>query len=161
MENLPGEVTCLIYADDVVLICGGRNPEKTEAQLQEALNVIEDWQHKTGFRISADKCATMTFKRRRSRQTPKTSSLTLNEVVIPKQKTYRCLGVVFDQSLQFKQHIEEVRSSCQQRMKLLRCIAGSSWGGDRETVSKLYNATILEKKCYMRPRYCHQRLKLY
>lgn len=151
VEKLPGEVKCLIYADDVVIIYGGNDFEKNEEILQNALNTISDWQQRTGFNVSAEKCATVTFKTARARKVPLTSSLTINGSKIPKEKTFKCLGVWFDQSLRFREHVENIRASCQQRMKILKCVASSSWGGDRETICKLYKATILEKMLYAAP----------
>lgn len=151
IKYLPGDVISLIYADDVVLISEGRAPEEAEGKLQRALDAVSVWESKTGFRVSPDKCATITFKSARTRRIPQHSTLKLNNVPIPRRKVYKCLGVTFDQELQFKRHIEEVRTSCQQRVQLIKCVSSRSWGGDRTTIARLYKSTVLEKMLYAAP----------
>ena len=114
VETLPEDIKCLIYADDVVIICGGRTHKVNEEKLQSALNAICDWQRRTGFRVSAEKCATVIFKTTRSRKVTQRSTLTINGVIIPREKAYKCLGVLLDQGLQFREHIESIKTSCQQ-----------------------------------------------
>lgn len=109
------------------------------------------WQNSTGFKISAEKSATVIFRSYGTRKPPSRAALELNGTLIPTKKQHRCLGVILDQHLLFKTHCEEVKAACRQRVQLIRCVACRSWGGDRKTLIKLYRATVLEKILYAAP----------
>ncbi|XP_058827768.1 uncharacterized protein LOC131687689 [Topomyia yanbarensis] len=149
-QFLPNGVFCLIYADDVILVAEGIDYAQVEAKLQNALDAITEWETQTGFKISAEKCATVIFKATRARKISE-CKLQKNGVLIPRNSTHKCLGVKFDQSLTFQKHVEEIRAACKQRLQFLRCVANRSWGGDSKTITKLYKATILEKILYAAP----------
>ncbi|XP_058448736.1 uncharacterized protein LOC131428707 [Malaya genurostris] len=150
-QYLPPDVLCLLYADDIVLIASGENAKTVESRLQNALNMAEKWEAESGFKISEAKSATVIFKNTRSCKPGIPNSLQLNGTPIPRENSYRCLGVIFDQCLQFRKHAEEIRANCQQRIQFLRSVATRNWGGDRHTLLKLYRATVLEKLLYAAP----------
>ncbi|XP_055589874.1 uncharacterized protein LOC129742052 [Uranotaenia lowii] len=148
---LPSNVKCLIYADDVILITTGCDAKNTEGKLQLAFNQLENWEAKTGFSISAEKSATVVFRKPHQRKPKNLNTLKINGISVPRRESYKCLGVIFDQHLKFRAHAEEVRAACQQRVNFLRSIAARSWGGDRNTLIKLYRSTIIEKLLYAAP----------
>ncbi|XP_055527217.1 uncharacterized protein LOC129719833 [Wyeomyia smithii] len=150
VDCLPQGVHCFIYADDVALIAEGVSHAEVEAKLQSALNAISQWQNETGFKISAENSSTMIFKRTTARKI-QLSKLVLEGESIALNKTHKCLGVTIDQRLLLHKHVEEVASTCKQRLQFLRYVANTSWGGDRATITKLYKATILEKMLYAAP----------
>ncbi|KAL9703458.1 hypothetical protein quinque_006976 [Culex quinquefasciatus] len=151
VARMPSSITTLLYADDVVLLASGQNVEEVENDLQAALKAVECWQSSTGFKISAEKSATVIFRSYGTRKPPSRAALELNGTLIPTKKQHRCLGVILDQHLLFKTHCEEVKAACRQRVQLIRCVACRSWGGDRKTLIKLYRATVLEKILYAAP----------
>lgn len=151
VARMPPSITTLLYADDVVLLASGRDVEEVENDLQAALKEVECWQSSTGFKISAEKSATVIFRSYGTRKPPSRAALELNGTLIPTKKQHRCLGVILDQHLLFKTHCEEVKAACRQRVQLIRCVASRSWGGDRKTLIKLYRATVLEKILYAAP----------
>ncbi|KAL9706254.1 hypothetical protein quinque_009772 [Culex quinquefasciatus] len=121
VARMPPSITTLLYADDVVLLASGRNVEEVENDLQAALKAVECWQSSTGFKISAEKSATVIFRSYGTRKPPSRAALELNGTLIPTKKQHRCLGVILDQHLLFKTHCEEVKAACRQRVQLIRC----------------------------------------
>lgn len=150
-EQLPENVRALFYADDVVLVASGKKLTEIEKNLQNALQKILEWEKQTGFEISAEKSCTVIFRNPRSRKPDKNSKLTWKGETISCRSNYKCLGVILDQCLKFSEHVEELKASCQQRIHFIRCVAAKSWGGDRNTLLKLYRATVLEKLLYAAP----------
>ncbi|XP_055590218.1 uncharacterized protein LOC129742351 [Uranotaenia lowii] len=148
---LPSTVECLIYADDVILIATGENAEQTEGKLQIAFDHLGSWETETGYKISAEKSATVIYRTPRKRKPTTPSKLTLNGASVPRKNQHKCLGVILDQHLKYRAHAEEVKAACQQRVLFIRSIAARTWGGDRNTLLKLYRATLLEKLVYAAP----------
>lgn len=151
MQYLPPDVKCLLYADDVILIATGENSESIRDTLQAALTKIEDWQYQTGYTISAEKSATVVFRNPRSRKPRLSGTLHLNGIGIPLNTSHKCLGITLDCFMKFRKHAEEVKAVCQQRINFIRSIAARAWGGDRNTLLKIYRATVLEKILYAAP----------
>ncbi|XP_055589289.1 uncharacterized protein LOC129741577 [Uranotaenia lowii] len=148
---LPSTVECLRYADDVILIATGENAEQTEGKLQTAFDHLGSWETETGYKISAEKSATVIYRTPRKKKPTTPSKLTLNGAIVPRKNQHKCLGVILDQHLKYRAHAEEVKAACQQRVLFIRSIAARTWGGDRNTLLKLYRATILEKLLYAAP----------
>ncbi|XP_058817570.1 uncharacterized protein LOC131680873 [Topomyia yanbarensis] len=147
-ENLPAGVKLLLYADDVVLIASGTDQKRVTANLRKALCEIQKWQQRSGYRISAEKSVTMAFRKPKTRRSGEANKLRLNNQTIPRRNHYRCLGT---SCLQFKTHVEELKTSVQQRLLVLQSVARRNWGGDRTTLTKIYKACILEKILYAAP----------
>lgn len=150
-KYIPPNVHCLLYADDVALLACGNDLNELESRLQTAMVNIEQWQKNTGFTISAEKSATIVFRSARTRKPTNPNKLKLNGITIPRTSNHKCIGVTWDQCLKFDKHVEEIRATCQQRVNFIRSIAARDWGGDRKTLMKLYQATVLEKMLYAAP----------
>lgn len=149
-SEFPPGVQVLLYADDVVLIASDGSRKNLSKKLQSALKSIEAWEARTGFKISTEKSATVVFKNPRMRKQSNVE-LRLNNEVIPEKSRHKCLGVTLDQHLTYKAHIDEVKAACNQRIQFLRSIASRTWGGDKQTLTKIYKSTILEKILYAAP----------
>ena len=71
--------------------------------------------------------------------------------VIPFEPQPRILGIKFDTHYTFAPHAREVAKSCTQRLKVLKALAGTSWGQDKETLSITYKALIRSKMDFGAP----------
>ena len=58
------------------------------------------------------------------------------------EKQCKFLGIIFDQKLSFKAHIENIVSRCHKRMNLLKAIRGKDWGANPNTILYTYKAYI-------------------
>ncbi|XP_067636615.1 uncharacterized protein [Eurosta solidaginis] len=71
---------------------------------------------------------------------------TLPTVLHPK-----ILGVTFDQDLHFGEHAAAIVPRIQSRNKILKSLAGSTWGKDKETLMTTYKAISQPITCYASP----------
>ena len=71
--------------------------------------------------------------------------LKLDSTKIPIVEEHKFLGIIFDQKLTFKPHINYLRSKCNKTIQLLRVIAHTDWGADKK---KLYQTLIQSKLDY-------------
>jgi hypothetical protein len=62
-------------------------------------------------------------------------------VAIPTVNCLKVLGVTLDTMYTFSGHVAETKSKVQSRNNLLRRLAGSTWGAERETLLATYKAT--------------------
>ena len=74
--------------------------------------------------------------------------LTLNNINIPIVTETKFLGLMFDHKLSYIPHLKYVRAKCLKAMNLLRIVAHKDWGGDCQTLLKLYRCLIRSKLDY-------------
>ena len=75
----------------------------------------------------------------------------IGDDVIPLQKNPRILGVIFDPLFTFSPHTREVAKACTDRLKILKALAGTSWGQDSDTMLLTYKALIRSKMDFASP----------
>ena len=71
--------------------------------------------------------------------------------VVPLEQQPRILGVKFDTHYTFAPHAREVAKSCTQRVKVMKSLAGTTWGQDKETLSITYKSLIRSKIDFAAP----------
>ena len=70
---------------------------------------------------------------------------------IPLVQQPKILGVRFDTHFTLTPHAREVAKSCTERLKILKALAGTSWGQDADTLLLTYKALIRTKMDYAAP----------
>ena len=119
-----------------------------ERQLQLCLNKIEKWADENGFKFSKTKTVCMHFcNKRKLHPDP---ALTIYNSQIPVVSQTKFLGVILDNKLNFKAHIDYIRQKCEKGMNLLKVVAKMDWGADRSVLLRLYRSFVcsrLESGC--------------
>lgn len=139
-ECLPKGVFIFLYADDIVIVVAGKKPKLIHRKLQAAVNAVTKWLVSVGFDISAEKSYRMHMCRHKHR--PLTKPISINKVNIPTKKTLRILGVTLDRTLSFKEHFNNVYTSCKTRVNLLRTISRNRTRSDRSSRFRVANAIL-------------------
>ena len=75
-------------------------------------------------------------------------TLTIYNLQIPVVSQTKFLGVIFDNKLNFKAHIDYVRQKCEKAMNLLKVVAKMDWGADRSLLMRLYRSFVLSRLEY-------------
>ena len=85
----------------------------------------------------------------RTRLCPKMShQLSLYGSPIASTTTYKFLGVTIDDSLSWKDHVQNLKISCLKKCELLKHISHKSWGADMRSIILLYLSLIKPKLDY-------------
>ena len=66
--------------------------------------------------------------------------ITLEYTQLPLERSPKILGVILDPSISFHKHCNYVSDRIDKRNNMLKALAGSSWGQDKETLLMTYNA---------------------
>ena len=66
--------------------------------------------------------------------------ITLEDTQLPLERSPKILGVILDPSISFHKHCNYVSDRIDKRNNMLKALAGSSWGHDKETLLMTYNA---------------------
>ena len=134
----PENVKYSLFADDTAIWKTGKNIKHIQKQIQRALDEIQDWCNRWGFKISIAKTSFVLFHKGKG----KVVHLSLNGQPLNKAKNVKFLGMVLDQALTWKDHVEYLVEKCQKRINILKLLTGSKWGADKETMVILYKTLI-------------------
>ena len=136
-----------LYVDDLAICFRGRSLDTIERHLQQAVNAIEEWATRNGFRFAAHKCKVIHFTAPRSRaQRP--PIVRIGNTLLPVEESTKFLGLWWDSQLSFKKHISVLKTQCKEALNLIGVVAHLKWGGDRDTLLMLYRAIVRSKLDY-------------
>lgn len=127
-----------LFADDVAIWKSGKNIKFLECQMQTLLNKVQTWCNLWGFKISVTKSCFVLFQKRKGKKV----QLTLNGQNMVREKSVKFLGMVFDESLTWKDHITLIIEKCQKRINVLKSLTGTKWGAGKETMVILYKTLV-------------------
>lgn len=143
-KNIPKHTKHLLFADDCHIYCSGQNTETTVDILQDALNRLQDWSHKTGFKFSAGKSQCITFH-----TNPRASiQFHLKNSPIPICENLRVLGMIFDNKMRWNSHIKKLKSTCKIRMNIIKTLSHHTWGAKTKSLITIYKSLILSQIQY-------------
>ncbi|GBO04048.1 hypothetical protein AVEN_124230-1 [Araneus ventricosus] len=117
-----------------------------QRQLQTAVNNITQWCNSNGFSISTSKTAGVHFCRKRNLHLD--PEIKLYGEIITFVNEIRFLGVIFDKKLTFLPHVKQLREKSEIALNILKVLSTTAWGADRDSMLKIYRATVLSKLEY-------------
>jgi len=138
LEFLNNKVNISFYADDICIWFSSRNLKFAINKIQLALEEIEQWCKRWGMYISSSKSTTVLFGRREKKEV----KLRINNGIISQNNSHKFLGIWFDSRLTWSTHIDSIVEKCKKRLNLLRCIAGTQWGGNSHVLMMVYKGLI-------------------
>ena len=74
--------------------------------------------------------------------------LALDGFPIPIVEQTKFLGLIFDQHLTFKPHIQQLKTKCLRVLDLLKILSHSGWWADKATILMVYHCLIWSKLDY-------------
>jgi ribonuclease HI len=107
--------------------------------VQTALTALVVFFNSMGLSISASKSEVMLFSRKHQRPS---LSIIIGSHTLPQAKTFKYLGVYFDEGMRWTSHANYIRKRCLQRLNLIRSIAGVSWGAHPSCMLILYKGLV-------------------
>lgn len=143
---LPEGVRGSLYVDDLSISVSGSRMSLIERKLQLALNRISTWAETQGFRFSQTKTVAMHFCRLHGVH-PDPDLYFYGRRISCVEET-RFLGLIFDARLTWVPHLRYIKATCLKAINLLRVLAHTSWGADRQTLLMLHRSLILPKLEY-------------
>ena len=127
------------FADDIAVCGSGQNELTAVAKVQQAVNAIEVWCRKWRVVLNGNKLNLVIISRKRKQLDENLCILLFNDVVRPISKA-KFLGVEIDNTLRFKDHIQDLAQKAEKRLNILRILA---WGGtEPKTLLRLYKVYI-------------------
>jgi ribonuclease HI len=139
-EHVKGVETSL-FADDCALYKSGNKIKTTLRSMQNNLDQIQKYADQWGFKISTNKTTCVLFTRNRQLKN-ELSPLSINNHPLKFENEAKFLGVIFDQRLTWKPHVDYIVKKCKSRLNLMRSVTGSYWGASRSSLITIYKMLI-------------------
>ena len=129
--------------DDLAIIVLSKSRTLAQEKLQGLVNKAYKWASSIGMKFSPGKTVCMHFHQKGSLQPEPEIYLGNDQITVAKQVKF--LGVTFDRTLMFKQHMEITRIKCLKALNLLKVIAKDGTGINRQRKLMAYRALIRSK----------------
>ena len=139
VQEIQPEVQKSLFVDDLAIYFSSSSITTVVRQVQLAVNKIVHFTNQTGFKISEEKTVAVHFHRKRGLQ--QEPHITIENTQIQFAPEAKFLGMVLDSRLNWKKHIEQLKTKCLKSLTLLKCLSKQSWGADRKSMLKIYRAT--------------------
>ena len=135
------------FVDGLAICFRGHSLDTIEIHLQQAVNAIQEWATRNGFKFAAQKCKVIHFTVTWSR-VHRPPAMRIGNTFLPVEESTKFLGLWWDSSLSFKKHISVLKTQCREALNLIRVVAHLKWGWDRDTLLMLYRAIVRSKLDY-------------
>ena len=146
VENIELLVKCCLFADDLTIYCTGHDINITHDIIQKSLNKLQLWSLTTGIKFLSNKTEFIIFTK--STEPVNVQPLFLNNQEIQQVEHLKILGKPLDKKMNWRKHLELLRSKTQNNLKLIKTIAAKNCGADSQLLINTYKTTILSKLDY-------------
>ena len=113
------DVTCQLFADDILLYCHSTETQEVASRLSTAVSTLSSWLELRGLHVNADKTKAM-FVSPPGHQVPDDIIITCNTRQLDRVSTYKYLGLVIDDQLNWMAHIDLLAKKVSQKIGALR-----------------------------------------
>ena len=144
-------VSCSLYADDLAIWSSSPSVPTAVEATQGALFRLECRSEYWCLPLNPSKCEAFFSV------DPHQANLQPNLFLLGSRLCFNptptFLGVTFDRTLSFSEHVSLLKAKFFPCLKALRCISASSWGPSKESLSLLYKAFLRPLLTYALPRW--------
>ena len=139
MQIPTDQVKRICYADDLTVWASGVNIPDLEVSINKYMEEITVYLKDYSLLICTPK-SSVTLLTPDTYQAKIHPSIFIENLHLPLVKCPRILGVYLDPSLSFNKHSQYVAERVSGRNNILKALAGTSWGQQKETLLMTYKA---------------------
>ena len=126
-----------LFADDLVLWHTGNSTTISRRRLQDDLNSLGAYCRLWKMKVNCSKTVYSIFTRSYKLVNAKIS-LKIDDITLKKDENPVYLGVQLDCKLNLKKHSENLKKKAMKRLNLIKRLASTNWGSDKNTLRGLY-----------------------
>ena len=143
----PGNMKLVSYADDCQVLNSGEFIDPVCKEMIPYLDQLASWFKSRSLEISAEKSTATVFStwsndaaRNNVPKHKQPLPLTIQGKTIPTVMHPKILGVTFDGTHTFGEHVRKTKQKVTQRNNVLKCLAGTTWGKSKEILVDTFKA---------------------
>ena len=127
------------YADDLKAIGTGIDENAIAANIQRDLKNLEEWAAENSLAFSPSKTKAMLFTRKKNITKPE---IFIHGVAIEYVQEFKYLGVIIDEKLNWRKHIENQTRKAQIALSTSRKMIGTKWGLKPKQTEWIYKGIV-------------------
>ena len=139
MPQPPGNIKLSGYADDNTILNSGPLYQPLCAEINQYLNILDDWFKTRNLMISPSKSTATIFSTFSNDASIDLPVYIKNEKV-PTVKNPKILGVTFDNMFKFRKHAADIKTKVSSRNNIIKSLSGTDWGKEKEVLLTTYKA---------------------
>jgi len=132
-----------MYANDIVVWTSTKNNAKRNKTLEQTMNTVlnslSKWATENNVEINASKTIYQFFSMHHKNDS---FDLKINSQKLPKSESTKYLGVCMYNKLSWKNHVEHAINKVNHRLRLIKLLAGATWGSTQETMNTTYRTYV-------------------
>ena len=126
-----------LFADDLVLWHTGNSTLISRRRLQDDLNSLGVYCRLWKMKVNCTKTVYSVFTRS-YKLSDVSLSLKIDDIPLQKEENPVYLGVTLDSKLNLKKHSDNLKKKATTRLNLIKRLASTNWGSDKNTLRGLY-----------------------
>ena len=127
------------YADDISIYTSGIDEKEMCKLLNPYLEKLTAFLEERELLVSPEK-STVTYFTPDTKEAKIHPNITLKGTALPLEKTPKLLGVTFDTMHTFTHHVKATITKGKKRNSILKSLAGSDWGQEKELMTLTYKS---------------------
>ena len=143
-------VSKALFADDLVIWTTENDPILAKRKLKIALATICTYCNFWKLKLNEDKTVYSIFSKS-TKVNQKTMTLQLNGKELKKESHPVYLGVKLDPRMNLREFTKELKRASETRLRLVKRLAGTTWGAEKRVLRQLYIGYIRSKLDYCSP----------
>ena len=144
------------YADDLALLYVDKDWKKIEKTLESDKMNIPTYLDKWRLKLSTAKITTTAFHFNNT-EANRQLKIFVRGSLLPYQSHPTYLGVKLDRQLTYQQHLEGLRWKVSAWNRVIKCLAGTSWGAKTSTLRISLLAVAYSAAEYAAPVWCRRK----
>ena len=137
-----------MYADDTTLSVSGSSAQEVEHKLMVALHDVMTWITKNRLVLNSDKTFVMLIGSRANLKKVESFNVYLNNTLLNRVHSAKCLGVVIDDELNWSKHVDKVTKTTQRNVGVIK---RAKTYLPQSSLKLLYNSLVLPHFDYCSP----------
>ena len=121
------------YADDLAILLRRPSWKEMEEGLNKDMTILVGYLRKWRLQLSIGYTVSAAYHLN-NREAKRELNVIVDNKRLVFQQAPKCLGVLLDQMLNFKQHLEEVAGKVTSRVSIIRRLASTTWGASDKTL---------------------------
>jgi hypothetical protein len=135
----PKNIQVVQYADDISIYATGKPFQNLASAINQYIPKVLEFLEERELQVSPTK-STVTLFTPDTKEFKEQPEIKMKDCTVPHEHTPKLLGVTFDTMYTFSHHVKNITDTAKSKINIMKCLAGSSWGQDTETLAITYKS---------------------
>ncbi len=135
----PSNIQVVQYADDISIYATGKPFQSLADAINKYIPKVLEFLEERELQVSPTK-STVTLFTPDTKEYKEQPEIKMKDVTVPHEHKPKLLGVTFDTMYTFSHHVKNITDTAKSKINLMKCLAGSTWGQDMETLAITYKS---------------------